>query len=105
VFVLNGTFYGLNSDGTLGAATTGNNAGSGTVNNAGQVSAPIHYVVNVDALAGNAGPHTIGLGVNSVDGSFGAGTAVFDTVLPAGGPISPCAAGQTCDEANNACLP
>jgi len=105
VFVLDGTFYGLNSNGTLGAATTGNNAGSGTVNNAGQVTAPIHYVVNVDALAGNAGPHTIGLGVNSVDGSFGAGTAVFDTVLPAGGPISPCAAGQTCDEVNNVCLP
>ncbi len=104
VFYLNGTYYGLNSNGTLGVATTGGSGNGGTVDNAGQVTVAIHYVVNIDALAGNAGPHTIGFGVHSVDAAFGAGTAVFDNVIPGGGPIDPCP-GQTCDEVNNICVP
>ncbi len=104
VFYLNGTYYGLNSNGTLGAATTGGTGGGGSVDNAGQVGSAIRYVVNIDALAGNSGPHTVGFGVHSVDGGFGAGTAVYDTVLPAGGPIDPCP-GQTCDEVGDVCVP
>ncbi len=104
VFHLNGTYYGLNSNGTLGATTTGGNGNGGTVDNAGQVTVSIHYIVNIDTLAGNAGPHTIGFGVHTADGGFGAGTAVFDTAIPAGGAIDPCP-GQTCDEANNVCVP
>ncbi len=104
VFYLDGTYYGLNQNGTLGAATTGGTGGAGTVDNGGQVSVAIHYIVNIDAVAGNAGPHTIGFGVHSVDGGFGAGTAVYDTVLPAGGPPNPCP-GQTCDEVNDVCVP
>ena len=104
VFYLDGTYYGLNSNGTLGAATGGGSGNGGTINNGAPVSSPIHYVVNIDALAGNGGPHTVGFGVHSVDASFGAGTAVYDTVLPAGGPIDPCP-GQTCDEVNDVCVP
>jgi len=104
VFHLNGTYYGLNTDGTLGAATTGGTGGAGTVNNGTQVASAIHYVVNIDALAGSSGPHTVGFGVHTADGAYGGGTVVFDTVLPAGGPIDPCP-GQTCDEVNDMCVP
>jgi len=104
VFYLNGTFYGLNTNGTLGAATTGGTGGTGTISNGAQVSTPIHFVVDIDALAGSAGPHTIGFGVNSADGSFGPGTAVYDNVTPAGGAGDPCP-GQTCDEVNDVCIP
>ena len=103
VFYLNGTFYGLNSNGTLGAATTGGTSGAGTISNDGQTASTIHFVVDIDGLAGGAGPHTIGFGVNSADGGFGAGTAVYDTVTPADAS-DPCP-GQTCDEVNDVCIP
>ncbi len=104
VFFLNGTYYGLNLNGTLGAATTGGSGNGGTVDNGAQVGSTIQYAVDIDALAGNSGPHTVGFGVHSVDGGYGAGTAVYDNVLPAGGPIDPCP-GQTCDEVNDVCVP
>ena len=103
VFYLDGTFYGLNSNGTLGAATSGGNGGAGSISNGLQVSSSIHFVVDIDALAGS-GPHTIGFGVQSSDGGFGAGTAVFDNVTPEGGS-GPCAPGETCDEGSDSCLP
>ncbi|MHC5002535.1 MAG: hypothetical protein ACYTJ0_05370 [Planctomycetota bacterium] len=81
VFYLDGTFYGLNLDGTLGPSTVGDAGGAGTVNNDNQVSTPIHFVVDLPILA--QGLHEIGLGVISVDGSNGAGVAVFDNVRPA----------------------
>jgi len=104
VFYVNGTFYGLNTTGTLGAATTGGTSGSGTINNGSQVSSTIHFVVDIDGLAGSSGPHTIGLGVNSADGAYGAGTAVYDNVTPPLGSGDPCP-GQTCDEVNDVCVP
>lgn len=104
VFYLNGTYRPLNANGTLGGPTTGTSTGTGTINNGNQVSSAIHFLVNINALAGHSGPHTIGFGVASVDGRFGAGTAVFDNVLPPMGSGEPCP-GQSCDEVNDACIP
>lgn len=99
VFYLDGTFYGLNADGTLGAATGGGTGGSGTISNGNQTSSTISFSVDIEAIAG-PGSHTIGFGVQSSDGSFGAGTAVFDNVGPGAGPCGP---GQTCNEATDSC--
>lgn len=104
VFYLNGTFRGLNLDGTVGPVSTGTTSGAGTIRNSAQVTVPIRFVVDVNALAGHAGPHTIGFGVASADGRFGAGTAVFDNVGPPQSGSLPCT-GQTCDEVNDRCLP
>ncbi len=76
---------------------------SGTISNDGQTSSTVHFVVDIDALAGGSGPHTIGFGVNSADGGFGAGTAIYDNVTPADAS-DPCP-GQTCDEVNDVCIP
>lgn len=96
VFVLDGTFYGLDADGTLGAPIgAGGTDGAGTINN-GSPASNVHFTVDIDALAG-PGRHTIGFGVHSVDGGFGAGIAVFDNVLPAQGNAAPCR-GDLCSD-------
>jgi CxxC motif-containing protein (DUF1111 family) len=102
VMRIDGDFYGLDADGTVGTITTGGDDASGTIDNGNQVGSPIHFTIDVEALVG-AGPHDIGLGVMSVDGQFGAGTAVFDDVLPPLSPADPCP-GQLCDEANDVCV-
>ena len=81
VLYIDGTFYGLNLDSTLGAPTTGDLAGSGTINNANQVTSPLFFIVDIEALVGS-GLHTIGWGVASFDGNGGAGELVVDTVGP-----------------------
>lgn len=101
VFHVDGTFYGLDADGTLGPVTTGDQAGAGTISNASPAS-NVNFTIALDTIAG-PGLHTIGLGVCSVDGIAGAGTAVFDNVLPAVTSSNPCP-GQLCDESTDACV-
>ncbi len=96
VFYVDGTFYGLDADGTLGSVATQANGAFGTIDNGNPVAAVIHFVVDIEALVG-AGSHEIGFGVMSVDGALGAGTAVFDNVTPPFvGGADPCP-GQFCD--------
>lgn len=101
VIGIDNTFFGLNADGTLGGPTTGLNSEGGTIDNANPAT-NVTFIVDVEALAG-PGTHVIGLGVVSVDGQFGPGTAVYDNVLPAAGSSDPCP-GQLCNEANNTCV-
>ncbi len=102
VFFLNGTFYGLDSDGTLGQESTGTAANVGNINNDNQVNTPIHFVVDVAAIAG-PGRHTIGFGTLSVDGDFGAGVSVFDNILPVEVAADPCP-GLLCNASTQECV-
>lgn len=103
VFSVNGSFFGLNANGTLGSAiATPTNGAFGTIDNSNQVAAPIHFVIDLQAIAG-AAPYEIGFGVMSADGLQGAGVAVFDTVLPANAPFDPCP-GQFCNDVIDDCV-
>lgn len=103
IFHVDGVNYGLDHDGTLGTpATLTNNAAFGTIRNAQQAANPIHFNIDLEALVG-PGPHTIGFGVLSVDGLFGSGTAVFDTVLPAYEAYEQCP-GQLCSDELASCV-
>lgn len=105
VFYLDGTFYGLDADGTLGTAipaTPTNTATYGTIRNAAQVTTTVHFTVDITAMVG-PGPHSIGFGVLSVDGLAGAGTAEFDTVLPAYAAFEQCP-GELCSDALASCV-
>ncbi len=103
IFHIDGTDYGLNADGTIGTVATLANGAFGTIDNTNPVTVPIHFIIDIEALTG-AGPHTVGFGVLSVDGQFGAGTAVFDNVTPAGGGATDPCPGQLCDEAADLCV-
>jgi hypothetical protein len=100
VVSIEGTFYGLNADGTLGSVAPQAQGAFGTIDNSNPIASPIHFSVDVEALVG-AGPHDIGFGVMSVDGGAGAGTAVYDDVASGGG--TPCP-GQLCDEVADTCV-
>ncbi|MCZ6699174.1 MAG: FG-GAP-like repeat-containing protein [Planctomycetota bacterium] len=101
VLYVDGSFYGLNDDGTLGPVIPAPAQGAfGTIDNGNPVAVPIHFVIDVEGLFGPGG-HEIGFGVMSVDGDLGAGIAVFDSVLPGPGPLDPCAG--ACNELNDAC--
>ncbi|MCB9852736.1 MAG: VCBS repeat-containing protein [Phycisphaerales bacterium] len=103
VFVLNGTFFGLNANGTIGSAIASPGQGAfGTINNDNAVAAPIHFVIDAQSIAG-AGPYEIGFGVMSADGLQGAGVAIFDTVLPASAPFNPCP-NQFCNDVIDDCV-
>ncbi|HRW54972.1 MAG TPA: FG-GAP-like repeat-containing protein, partial [Phycisphaerae bacterium] len=103
VVVVNGTFFGLNNNGTIGSAiATPANADFGSIDNDNPVSTPIHFVVDLSAIAG-AGPYEIGFGVMSADGLQGAGTARFDTILPAATSGNPCP-GQFCNDVIDDCV-
>ncbi|MCP4710464.1 MAG: choice-of-anchor D domain-containing protein, partial [Planctomycetes bacterium] len=74
-FYLDGAGYQLLDDGTIAGF------GGGTViNNANQIGATINFSADLDLISGNPGPHTIGFGVYSNDGTGGSGIAVFDNV-------------------------
>lgn len=70
VFYLDGTVYGLNSNGTLAGASS-----PGTINNGNPTNSTVHFTVAL-----TPGSHTIGFGVLSTDTCCGAGTAEFDNV-------------------------
>ncbi|MBX3394477.1 MAG: VCBS repeat-containing protein [Phycisphaerae bacterium] len=102
---IDGVNYGLNHDGTLGnviPANFDNVATYGTIRNAQPANSPIHFSINIQSLVG-PGPHTIGFGVASVDGLAGAGTARFDTVLPAYAAFEACP-GELCSNELAACV-
>ena len=102
VFYLNGIFYGLDDDGTLGQEADGTAGNAGNINNDNQVDTPIHFVVDVAAIAG-PGPHMIGFGTLSVDSNLGAGVSVFDNVLPAEQLADPCP-GLLCNVSTQTCV-
>lgn len=103
VVMIDGDFFGLNANGTVGSMISSPSQGSyGTISNDSQVSVPIHFIIDLQSIAG-AGPYLIGFGVMSADGLQGAGTAVFDTILPANAPFDPCP-GQLCNDAVDACV-
>ncbi len=102
VFYVDGVFYGLNQNGTLGAEIPAPGQGDfGTINNDNETASPIHFSIDLEALVG-AGAHQIGFGTMSADGQFGAGVSVFDNVLPASGTGLPCA-GSACNEGTQTC--
>lgn len=102
VVYIDGDYYGIDDDGTLGPQTPGGNGNSGTINNGNQVM-NVNISFDLDAIAG-PGSHTVGFGVHSVDGLFGGGILIVDNVLPAVTPADPCE-GQCCNEAGSACVP
>jgi CxxC motif-containing protein (DUF1111 family) len=97
VFYIDGTYYGLNHDGTLGAVVDLVNADYGTIANNNQAPGSIHYVVDVAALTGSSGPYEIGFGVMSVDGIFGPGIASYDNIGPGFVPDADPCPGLLCD--------
>lgn len=102
VFYVDGVFYGLNHNGTLGTVIPSPAQGSfGTIANNNEVSTPIHFSINLESIVG-PGAHTIGFGTMSADGQAGAGVSIFDTVLPLPGSGIPCA-GSACNEGTQSC--
>lgn len=99
VLYVDGLIYPLNLDGTVSGPSAGRAFEAGTIHNSSTVSSPIHFIIDVDALAG-PGPHEIGFGVVSSDGTAGAGVAVFDNVSPpfAGARETDCNANKALDE-------
>ena len=81
VLYVDGLIYALNLDGTVSGPSSGTSLESGTINNFNTVSSPIFFIIDVNTLAG-VGPHEIGFGVISTDGTAGAGVAVFDFIGP-----------------------
>ncbi len=103
VFVVNGSFFGLNLDGTIGSNIPTQGQGAfGTIDNDNPVAVPIHFTVDLQSLVG-AGPYEIGFGVMSADGLQGAGIGTFDTVLPASAPFDPCP-GLFCNDVIDGCV-
>lgn len=94
------TFYGLNSNGTLSGPTTGDNDGSGNINNSNEVN-NVHFVIDMAALVG-PGSHSVGFGVCSVDGEFTPGVAVFDNAVGLYGGGNPCP--DACNEGTDQCI-
>jgi len=104
-FHLDGVNYGMDHDGTLGTVIPANAANTpayGTIRNADEVMAPVHFNLNIEAMAG-PGPHVVGFGVLSIDGALGAGIADFDTVLPAHQAYEQCP-GELCSDELASCV-
>ena len=82
VFVLDGTTYSLNTNGTLGPTpTTSGTHVAGTIDN--QVPASgVTFTVSL-----TAGSHTFGFGVYSADSQVGPGIATFDNVTTTAAPV------------------
>lgn len=100
VLRIDSVFFGLNSNGTLGGITFGDNEGAGTIDN-GHPAENVHFIIDIEAVAG-PGVHSIGFGVCSVDGEFGGAVAVYDNVFGLVNAGSPCE--DACNEANDTCI-